>query len=410
MSSATGDPPGLPSDEPAPAIDYAAFERDLLALRAAVDERIGPADVAHLRKLERWGRACTALGYATAWIAPNPVSAFLLGQGSTFRWTVMAHHVAHRAFDGVPGAPERYTSKRFAAGARRLVDWLDWILPEAWRHEHNVLHHGHTGEEVDPDLVERNARAIREASWPLPIKYAAVAFYACTWKLTYYAPATFLARVRARERSAREAPQPGDWFSVFSPARPEGREFLRRCVLPYAAVRFGAVPALFLPLGPAACANVLLNTIAAEIVTNAHTFLLVVPSHAGGDLCRFDGRAASRAEHHVRQVLGTANYTTGGDVTDFLHGFLNYQIEHHLFPDLPPLRYREIAPEVAAVCARHGLPYVQESVLRRAGKLLDVMVGKASMRRVRARPKAESARRAAVAPRAEHLPRAARIA
>ena len=38
---------------------------------------VGPEDLAHLLKLERWGRICTGLGYATAWIAPNPISAFL---------------------------------------------------------------------------------------------------------------------------------------------------------------------------------------------------------------------------------------------------------------------------------------------------------------------------------------------
>jgi fatty acid desaturase len=384
---------------PAPAFDHAAFERDLLAVRAAIDARIGPADLAHLKKLERWGRACTALGYATAWIAPNPVSAFLISQGSTFRWTVMMHHVGHRALDAVPGVPGRYTSKRFAAGARRLVDWLDWILPEAWRHEHNALHHYHTGEEEDPDLVERNARAIRESRLPLALKYAAVAFYACTWKLTYYAPSTFHALVRARRRAPALSAAPPSWrddyFSVFLPTWPEGRAFWRRCLLPYATARFGVVPALFLPLGPLAAANVLLNSIGAEVLTNVHTFLLVVPSHAGSDLHRFEGRAGSRAELYARQILGSADYVTGGDVTDFLHGFLNYQIEHHLWPDLPPLRYREAQPKVKAICEKYGLPYVQESVFRRAAKLLDVMVGRSSMRRMAAWPAATRARRKA---------------
>jgi fatty acid desaturase len=47
------------------------------------------------------------------------------------------------------------------------------MLPEAWRYEHNVLHHYHTNEVADPDLVEQNlaplhARASRWrcATWP----------------------------------------------------------------------------------------------------------------------------------------------------------------------------------------------------------------------------------------------------
>ena len=33
------------------------------------------------------------------------------------------------------------------------------------------------------------------------------------------------------------------------------------------------------------------------------------------------------------------------------------------------------------ICAKHGVPYVQESVFRRVRKLVDVMVGKTSMLR-----------------------------
>ena len=40
-----------------------------------------------------------------------------------------------------------------------------------------------------------------------------------------------------------------------------------------------------------------------------------------------------------------------------MSGNLSFQIEHHLFPDLPAHRYQEIAPEVRAICEKHGLPY-----------------------------------------------------
>ena len=38
-------------------------------------------------------------------------------------------------------------------------------------------------------------------------------------------------------------------------------------------------------------------------------------------------------------------------------GQLSFQIEHHLFPDLPSNRYAEIAPEVRALCEEYGLEY-----------------------------------------------------
>ena len=46
----------------------------------------------------------------------------------------------------------------------------------------------------------------------------------------------------------------------------------------------------------------------------------------------------------MRQVLGSTNFRTGGDVNDFLHGWLNYQIEHHLWPDLSPRQLQFAQP------------------------------------------------------------------
>ena len=40
-----------------------------------------------------------------------------------------------------------------------------------------------------------------------------------------------------------------------------------------------------------------------------------------------------------------------------LAGNLSFQIEHHLFPDLPANRYAEISVEVQEVCERYGIPY-----------------------------------------------------
>jgi fatty acid desaturase len=74
------------------------------------------------------------------------------------------------------------------------------------------------------------------------------------------------------------------------------------------------------------------------------------------------------------------NYHGGRDWQDFLLGYLNYQIEHHMWPDLPLLKYRQAAPELRAICERHGVPYVQESVFRRFGQLWSILMGDTAMR------------------------------
>lgn len=351
-------------------VDMDAFQRELKALREELDASLGEADAAHLRKIERWGRVATALGVATCWLAPNPLSAAALSLGRSTRWLLM-HHVGHRGYDRVPGLPASRTSKGFARGHRRALDWLDWMLPEAWVFEHNVLHHSHTGEEADPDLLERNAEGtLRNPARPLWLRYVQLALLALTWRASYYAPETLTALRRKGRRHGAAM------------SRAEGWELVLQCYVPYALFYFVLFPALFLPLGLWAAFSVLCNSVLADVLTNLHTFLVVGPNHTGEDLYRFDAAPESRGARFVQQVIGSANYRTGGDLNDFAHLWLNYQIEHHIWPDLPMLKYAQVQPKVRALCEKYGVPYVQESVWTRARKMVDIVVGKASMRRL----------------------------
>ena len=62
-------------------------------------------------------------------------------------------------------------------------------------------------------------------------------------------------------------------------------------------------------------------------------------------------------------MLGAANFRAG-PVLAFLSGNHCYQIEHHLFPDLPSNRYPEIAIRVRALCEKYDLPYTTGSLAR----------------------------------------------
>ena len=66
-------------------------------------------------------------------------------------------------------------------------------------------------------------------------------------------------------------------------------------------------------------------------------------------------------------------------MNDFLHGWLNYQIEHHLYPNLSMLAYRKAHPKIKKICQKHKIPYVQENVFKRLQKTVDIMIGKTSM-------------------------------
>ena len=84
----------------------------------------------------------------------------------------------------------------------------------------------------------------------------------------------------------------------------------------------------------------------------------------------------SRGAWYVRQLAGAANID-GGPLFHVASGNLSYQVEHHLYPDMPSTRYAEIAPRVKDICERYGLPYntgpffqqwgmVQRTILRLA--------------------------------------------
>jgi fatty acid desaturase len=175
--------------------------------------------------------------------------------------------------------------------------------------------------------------------------------------------------------------------SVFDLRRASVRRLWLTCYLPYATWHFVAVPLAFLPLGMTAVWCVLGNKLLAEAMTNAHAFLVIAPNHTAEDLYRFSFHYHRKEEFYVTQVVGSANYHCGDDLTDYMSLWLNYQIEHHLIPDLPMRQYRLIQPQVKALCEKHGIPYRQESVFRRFGRMLDVAVGRTSMRELEAFPR-----------------------
>jgi fatty acid desaturase len=118
----------------------------------------------------------------------------------------------------------------------------------------------------------------------------------------------------------------------------------------------------------------------AELWTNLHAFIVLFPNHVGEDLYRFDRPISDRADFYLRGVVGSVNYSTGGDFNDFLHGFLNYHIEHHLWPDLPLLRYQRGQERLKELCEQYAIPYVQENIFIRLARMLMILIGEKNMR------------------------------
>ncbi len=352
----------------------AAFLRDVRALGDELRADRRSSDVAHLARISLLGRSLTLLGLGVAWWALNPLSVVALALGGVIRWTIVAHHILHGAFDERDDAPSHWTSRTFARGWRRILDWADWIPPRAWVVEHNSLHHHRLGETYDPDEPVANFAWLR--AWGLRRPFAAVFVFiaAAIWRPVYYGPNTVR---RVMERKERIPPTPFDPFDadVYLPTRRLGREVWLQVWLPTLLLRFVLLPLCFLPLGLGATLAVLANLLVAEVLANLHAFAIIVPSHAGDDILRFDTPPQTSDEALLRQLHGTANYRTGGAVNDLLHGYLNYQVEHHLWPDLAPAQLVRAQPRLQELCEQYGMPYLQDSVWRRLAALLRDVLG-----------------------------------
>jgi fatty acid desaturase len=83
------------------------------------------------------------------------------------------------------------------------------------------------------------------------------------------------------------------------------------------------------------------------------------PNHKGMPIVP----ATAKVDFLRRQVLMSRNIT-GGAITDFMMGGLNYQIEHHLFPSMPRPNLKRVQPLVRAHCATHGVAYTETSLGR----------------------------------------------
>jgi fatty acid desaturase len=119
--------------------------------------------------------------------------------------------------------------------------------------------------------------------------------------------------------------------------------------------------------------------VAANLIRNVWSYAIIFCGHFPDQAYTFTQEETAdetRGGWYVRQLTGAANID-GGPLFHVISGNLGYQVEHHLFPDMPSTRYGEIAPKVREICERYDLPYnsgpfhtqlgmVQRTILRLA--------------------------------------------
>jgi fatty acid desaturase len=417
--------------------DADGFLKDIYDAKKAVGPS-GPADAAHLYYLIGLAQFLSYGGhillFASAFRAGGATAATIYGTlgcgmiafSRCMRWTIIGHHVSHGGYTSLSAnktLPHKYKRGNFAVGfVRRCIDWLDWMLPEAWDLEHNKLHHYELSEDSDPDLVERNFKLLRDMPLPSVLKLASMLFWMATWKWSYYSPNTlkeyslskksgYVARhwpkrvnpnepltfVDVLVRRPLEAIFTGNfselflwflmtlkWLQLIAPM------IVLVAFPPITLIALSTTPAwaLLCPsdleLLDVVARSVILGLVA-EILTNAHSFVVIAPNHCGRDLFHYQSPCTSySAEFFLRCIYSSANFETGCDLVDIPYGWLNYQVEHHMFPAMTPMQYRKLQPLVKSICKRHGVVYTQQNALWRTWLMLRVSVGMDSMKSVAA--------------------------
>ena len=76
----------------------------------------------------------------------------------------------------------------------------------------------------------------------------------------------------------------------------------------------------------------------------SHTTTEVIPDNADPSWVRY------AIEHSV-------DISVGNPIVDWIMGYLNYQVVHHLFPSMPQYRGPEVSRELVAFCDKHGIVY-----------------------------------------------------
>jgi linoleoyl-CoA desaturase len=111
------------------------------------------------------------------------------------------------------------------------------------------------------------------------------------------------------------------------------------------------VPLLFWPLPAVAGFYILRTTLLGYAM-----YAILAPGHFPAEARRMSDEARHDTDFFVVQTAGTVSFRTGL-LGRFLCSGLEYQVEHHLFPNISHVHYPEVSVAVQAFCAEHGLSY-----------------------------------------------------
>jgi fatty acid desaturase len=318
--------------------DIEAIGHELDAIREDVLAARGESDAAYIRKMVKLHRQLETGARGTllfslfppAWLAGTA----MLSVAKVLENMELGHNILHGQWDWMRDPQVHSTT----------WDWDNVTPAEDWKHSHNYLHHTFTNIiGKDRDLGYSVLRMSTDQKWQ-PHHLVQVPINVGLMLAFEYGIALYdieLEKVPRGELSVKDAA--GRLGKLWKKVRPQ-------LVKDY----------VMWPLlsGPSALTTLTAN-LTANVARNVWTHTIIFCGHFPDGVEQFsedETEGESRGGWYVRQLLGSANLE-GSELFHVMTGRLSFQIEHHLFPDLPSNRYGEIAPRVQDLCERYGLPY-----------------------------------------------------
>jgi len=324
--------------------DVAELERELDAIRTDIEESRGERDARYIRRAIQLQRGL-AVGGRIALFKSRNKFAWAAGTGMLAAAKIienmeLGHNITHGQWDWM-NDPEIHSTE---------WEWDTTSPTVHWKKSHNYIHHKYTNVVgLDDDIGYGIMRLTRDQKWERwmignPV-YNFLLGTLFEWGVALHGVET--TKWRKGEKTMGEmrkdlriigkkvGKQVGKDYIVF-PAL-TGRNWKHT-------------------LGANAVAN---------LIRNYWSYMVIFCGHFPDGAEKFtkeEFEQETHAEWYLRQMLGSANFHAG-PVMAFMSGNLCYQIEHHLFPDLPSNRYAEIAQRVQALCEKYDLPYTTGSLV-----------------------------------------------
>jgi NADPH-dependent stearoyl-CoA 9-desaturase len=315
-----------------------SFGEELDAIRQRVLADRGERDANYIRKVIRAQRGLEVAGRGLLWAGVFP-PAWIAGTAALSLSKILDNmEIGHNVMHG------QYDWMNDPALSGKQFEWDNACPADQWRHSHNYMHHTHTNiVGKDRDIGYGVLRMSEDQPWR-PY-YLGNPVYATLLALLFqYGVAVHdleveqLTTGKAKLADKRKL-LGGIWKKV-----------RRQTLKDYAIFPALSGPFFLFPLAGNATAN---------LVRNVWSFTIIFCGHFPEGTHEFteeETEDESRGEWYYRQLLGSANLS-GSRPFHILSGNLSFQIEHHLFPDLPANRYAEISTEVREICERYGIPY-----------------------------------------------------